>query len=94
MTGATFTISNPGSIGAVTAPAIINQPQVCILGIPAIVRRPWIVTFEDGAEGIAIRPIVRLALTFDHRAVDGAQATRFLVDLRQELESWTLKEYR
>jgi pyruvate/2-oxoglutarate dehydrogenase complex dihydrolipoamide acyltransferase (E2) component len=90
----TFTISNPGSVGAVSAPAIINQPQVAILGMPAIVRRPWVVRLSDGQETIAIRPIIRLALTFDHRAVDGAEATRCLVDVGRRLESWGADDYR
>ncbi len=90
----TFTISNPGSVGAVSAPAIINQPQVAILGMPTIVRRPWVVTLPDGQETIAIRPILRLALTFDHRAVDGADATRCLVDIRRRLEAWGVDDYR
>jgi len=90
----TFTISNPGSVGAVSAPAIINQPQVGILGMPTIVRRPWVVRLADGQETIAIRPIIRLALTFDHRAVDGADATRCLVDVGKHLESWQVGDYR
>jgi len=90
----TFTISNPGSVGAVSAPAIINQPQVAILGMPTIVRRPWVVLLPDGQETIAIRPILRLALTFDHRAVDGADATRCLVDVRRRLEAWGVDDYR
>lgn len=90
----TFTISNPGSVGAVSAPAIINQPQVGILGMPTIVRRPWVVQLADGQETIAIRPIIRLALTFDHRAVDGADATRCLVDVKKRLEAWQAGDYR
>jgi pyruvate dehydrogenase E2 component (dihydrolipoamide acetyltransferase) len=90
----TFTISNPGSVGAVSAPAIINQPQVAILGLPAIVRRPVVVTAPGGEEMIAIRPTARLALSFDHRAVDGADATRYLVAVSQRLESWTASAYR
>lgn len=89
----TFTISNPGSVGAVSAPAIINQPQVAILGTPVIVKRPWVVTMPDGNDGIAARPIMRLALTFDHRAVDGADATRFLVAVKQRLETWGAEAY-
>ena len=92
--GGTFTISNPGSVGAVSAPAIINQPQVGILGMPTIVRRPWVTRLADGQETIAIRPIIRLALTFDHRAVDGAEATRCLVDVRSRLEMWQVGDYR
>ncbi|GAC1322534.1 MAG: 2-oxoglutarate dehydrogenase, E2 component, dihydrolipoamide succinyltransferase [Mycobacteriales bacterium] len=90
----TFTLSNPGSVGAVSAPAIINQPQVAILGMPTIVRRPWVVRLSDGQETIGIRPIIRLALTFDHRAVDGAAATRFLADVGRRLESWEVGDSR
>jgi 2-oxoglutarate dehydrogenase E2 component (dihydrolipoamide succinyltransferase) len=89
----TFTISNPGSVGAVSAPAIINQPQVAILGVPVIVKRPWVVTSEDGVDAISIRPILRLALTFDHRAIDGAEATRFLVEVGSSLEAWEIGGY-
>ena len=89
----TFTISNPGSVGAVSAPAIINQPQVAILGVPVIQKRPWVVTTNEGVEAISILPILRLALTFDHRAIDGAEATRFLVDVRDRLESWHASAY-
>jgi pyruvate dehydrogenase E2 component (dihydrolipoamide acetyltransferase) len=93
LAGGTFTISNPGSVGAVSAPAIINQPQVAILGVPAIQRRPWVVTGPDGEEMVAIRPILRLAVTFDHRAVDGADATRFAVAVKDRLESWATEAY-
>lgn len=94
LVGGTFTLSNPGSVGAVSAPAIINQPQVAILGTPAIVKRPWVVTSADGEEAMAIRPIMKLALTFDHRAVDGADATRFVVAVKDRLESWDAAAYR
>jgi pyruvate/2-oxoglutarate dehydrogenase complex dihydrolipoamide acyltransferase (E2) component len=90
----TFTITNPGSVGAASAPAIINQPQVAILGVPKIARKPWVVALPDGQETIAIRPILRLALTFDHRAVDGAAATRCVVQIGTHLESWALQDYR
>jgi 2-oxoglutarate dehydrogenase E2 component (dihydrolipoamide succinyltransferase) len=93
LAGGTFTISNPGSVGAVSAPAIINQPQVAILGIPTIQRRPWVVTGPEGEEMIAIRSILRLAVTFDHRAVDGADATRFAVAVKDRLESWATEAY-
>ncbi|HZO05970.1 MAG TPA: 2-oxo acid dehydrogenase subunit E2 [Solirubrobacterales bacterium] len=89
LAGGTFTLSNPGSVGAVSAPAIINQPQVAILGVPTIQRRPWVVTGPDGTETVAIRPILRLAVTFDHRALDGADATRFAVAVKNRLEAWT-----
>ena len=89
----TFTISNPGSVGAVSALAIINQPQVAILGIPVIVKRPWVISTAEGADAIAIRPILRLALTFDHRAVDGAYATRYVVRVKDLLENWDASSY-
>lgn len=88
LAGGTFTLSNPGSVGAVSAPAIINQPQVAILGIPTIQRRPWVVADQQGTEAVAIRPILRLAVTFDHRALDGADATRFAVAVKAHLETW------
>jgi pyruvate dehydrogenase E2 component (dihydrolipoamide acetyltransferase) len=93
LAGGTFTISNPGSVGAVSAPAIINQPQVAILGVPTIQRRPWVVTGPEGEEMIAIRSILRLAVTFDHRAIDGADATRFAVAIKDRLESWQTEAY-
>jgi pyruvate dehydrogenase E2 component (dihydrolipoamide acetyltransferase) len=93
LAGGTFTLSNPGSVGAVSAPAIINQPQVAILGVPAIQRRPWVIADEQGNEAIAIRPILRLAVTFDHRAVDGADATRFAVSVKDHLEAWGPEAY-
>jgi pyruvate dehydrogenase E2 component (dihydrolipoyllysine-residue acetyltransferase) len=93
LAGGTFTLSNPGSVGAVSAPAIINQPQVAILGVPTIQRRPWVITDPLGNEAIAIRPILRLAVTFDHRALDGAAATRFAVTLKDQLEAWSPEAY-
>jgi 2-oxoglutarate dehydrogenase E2 component (dihydrolipoamide succinyltransferase) len=93
MRGGTFTISNPGSVGAVSAMAIINQPQVAILGTPAIVRRPAVITLPDGSEAVAVRPLMTLAVTFDHRAVDGAEATRFAVSIKQRLERWEESSY-
>ena len=68
--------------------AIINQPQVAILGTPAITRRPVAVADGRGGEAIAIRPMMTLALTFDHRAVDGAEATRCVVRIKDLLEGW------
>lgn len=93
LTAGTFTVSNPGSVGAVSAPAIINQPQVAILGMPAIVKRPWVLQTADGTDVIAPRPIMKLALTFDHRAVDGARATRYIVAVKELLESWNAPDY-
>jgi pyruvate dehydrogenase E2 component (dihydrolipoyllysine-residue acetyltransferase) len=93
MRAGTFTISNPGSLGGISAMAIINQPQVAILGTPAIVRRPAVVTDEHGEETIGIRPLMTLALTYDHRAVDGGEATRCVVRMKQLLESWDSASY-
>jgi 2-oxoglutarate dehydrogenase E2 component (dihydrolipoamide succinyltransferase) len=89
----TFTISNPGSVGGVSAMAIINQPQVGILGTPAMVRRPLVVTGADGGEAVAIRPVMTLALTFDHRVIDGAYATRCVVRIKEMLETWAAAAY-
>lgn len=85
--GATFTITNPGAAGAVFATPIINVPQVAILDLEAIVRRPVVVSDADGNESIAIRPMVNLILGWDHRAVDGIFAAQFLTALRKRLES-------
>ena len=93
MRAGTFTISNPGSLGAASAMAIINQPQVAILGTPAIIRRPVVVTDAHGGETIGIRSMMMLALTFDHRAIDGAEATRCVVRIRELLESWDAEAY-
>jgi pyruvate dehydrogenase E2 component (dihydrolipoamide acetyltransferase) len=89
----TFTISNPGSVGGVSAMAIINQPQVGILGTPAMVRRPLVVTGADGGEAVAIRPVMTLALTFDHRVIDGAYATRCVVRIKEMVETWAAAAY-
>ena len=89
----TFTVSNPGSVGGISGMAIINQPQVGILGTPAIVRRPVVVTDEHGEEAIAIRPVMRLALTYDHRVIDGAYATRCVVRMKHFLETWEASIY-
>ncbi len=84
--GGTFTITNTGSRGALFDTPIVNQPQVAILGLGAIVKRPMVVRGEDGGETIAIRSMVYLALSYDHRVVDGADAARFLVTLKERLE--------
>ena len=84
--GGTFTITNTGSRGALFDTPIINQPQVAILGIGAVVKRPMVVKSEDGGETIAIRSMVYLALSYDHRIVDGADAARFLTTLKERLE--------
>ena len=87
LSGGTFTLTNTGSRGALFDTPIINQPQVAILGTGAIVRRPVVVTDETGADSIAIRSMVALALTYDHRLVDGADAARFLTALKNRLET-------
>jgi 2-oxoglutarate dehydrogenase E2 component (dihydrolipoamide succinyltransferase) len=84
--GGTFTLTNTGSRGALFDTPIINQPQVAILGLGAVVKRPMVVMGEDGGETIAIRSMVYLGLSYDHRVVDGADAARFLVTLKERLE--------
>jgi pyruvate/2-oxoglutarate dehydrogenase complex dihydrolipoamide acyltransferase (E2) component len=85
--GGTFTITNPGQFGAVLATPIINQPQVGILDLEAIVKRPVVIT-EDGSDAIAIRPMTYLCMSWDHRALDGAVAARFLAQIKETLEGW------
>ena len=84
--GGTFTITNTGSRGALFDTPIINQPQVAILGLGSVVKRPVVMKGPDGGETIAIRSMVYLALSYDHRIVDGADAARFLVTLKERLE--------
>jgi pyruvate/2-oxoglutarate dehydrogenase complex dihydrolipoamide acyltransferase (E2) component len=84
--GGTFTITNPGQFGAVLATPIINQPQVAILDLEAVVKRP--VVIDDESEAIAVRPMTNLCMSWDHRALDGAEAARFLSDVRARLEGW------
>ena len=83
--GGTFTITNPGQFGAVLATPIINQPQVAILDLEAIVKRPVVIT-ENGSDAIAIRPMSYLCMSWDHRALDGAVAARFLAQIKETLE--------
>lgn len=89
LSGGTFTLTNTGSRGALFDTPIINQPQVAILGLGAIVKRPVVVTDSEGRDSIAVRHMVYLSLTYDHRLVDGADAARFLVALKSRLESGT-----
>ena len=81
--GGTFTVTNLGAVGALMSTAIIQQPQVAILDIPAVVKR--VVVMDDA---IAIRPTTVLGLGWDHRALDGVQAAQFLATLRDTLENW------
>jgi pyruvate dehydrogenase E2 component (dihydrolipoamide acetyltransferase) len=91
--GGTFTITNPGGYGTFHGTPVISQPQAAILGTYAVVKRPWVVQDELGEDVIAIRPIMNLTLTYDHRLVDGALAGRFLRDLRKKLERWDESAY-
>jgi 2-oxoglutarate dehydrogenase E2 component (dihydrolipoamide succinyltransferase) len=91
--GGTFTITNPGGYGTFHGTPVISQPQAAILGTYAVVKRPWVVQDELGEDVIAIRPIMNLTLTYDHRLVDGALAGRFLRDLREKLQTWEESAY-
>ena len=91
--GGTFTITNPGGYGTFHGTPVISQPQAGILGTYAVVKRPWVIQDDMGEDVIAIRPIMNLTLTYDHRLVDGALAGRFLRDLRQKLETWDESAY-
>ena len=86
MSGGTFTITNPGPYGTLMTGAVINQPQVAILSTDGVTRKPVVVTGPDGSEAIAIHSVGLVALTFDHRAVDGAYAARFLARLASVLQ--------
>src|SRR6201999_3253898 len=82
--GGTFTITTPGRYGALIATPIINQPQVAILDLEAVVKRPVVV----GGDSIAIRPMTYLCMSWDHRALDGALAAQFLGSVKAHLEGW------
>jgi 2-oxoglutarate dehydrogenase dihydrolipoamide succinyltransferase (E2 component) len=86
--GGTFTITNPGGYGTFHGTPVISQPQSGILGTYALVKRPWVVQDSLGKDVIAIRPLMNITLTYDHRLVDGAYAGRFLKELRERLEDW------
>jgi pyruvate/2-oxoglutarate dehydrogenase complex dihydrolipoamide acyltransferase (E2) component len=88
--GGTFTITNPGGYGSILATPVINQPQVAILDTEAIVKRPVVVTDELGNDSIAIRSMMYLCMSWDHRALDGALAARYLSSLRKKLETWPI----
>jgi pyruvate dehydrogenase E2 component (dihydrolipoamide acetyltransferase) len=91
--GGSFTITNPGGYGTFHGTPVISQPQVGILGTYALVKRPWVVTDANGADALAIRSIMNITLTYDHRLVDGAYAGRFLRDLRERLQGWGESDY-
>jgi pyruvate/2-oxoglutarate dehydrogenase complex dihydrolipoamide acyltransferase (E2) component len=84
--GATFTLTNPGQFGALIATPVIATPQVAILDIEAVVKRPIVIAHADGTDAIAIRPMVNLCMSWDHRALDGAYAAQFLNALRGRIE--------
>jgi len=84
----TFTITNPGVFGSYAGTPIINQPQVAILGVGAVERRPRVMTLEDGTEVVVPRTMTMLSISYDHRIVDGADADRFMSDLKKELEAF------
>jgi 2-oxoglutarate dehydrogenase E2 component (dihydrolipoamide succinyltransferase) len=88
LSGGTFTITNPGAFGAVLATPIINQPQVAILDLEAVVKRPIVASDPDAGDSIAIRPMAYLCMSWDHRALDGALAARFLSTLKRRIEGW------
>jgi 2-oxoglutarate dehydrogenase E2 component (dihydrolipoamide succinyltransferase) len=91
--GGTFTITNPGGYGTFHGTPVISQPQAAILGTYAVVKRPWVVQDDLGQDVIAIRPLMNLTLTYDHRLIDGALAGRFLRAMREKLESWGESDY-
>jgi pyruvate/2-oxoglutarate dehydrogenase complex dihydrolipoamide acyltransferase (E2) component len=85
----TFTITNPGQYGSIMATPIINQPEVGILDLEAVIKRPVVVTDAAGNDAIAIRPMTILGLSWDHRALDGVIAAQFLAAVKRHLEAWT-----
>jgi len=89
ISGGTFTITNPGVYGDVFGLPIINQPQVAIQGIGAIVKRPVVITAPDGTDSIAVRQMMFSSLSFDHRIIDGATADQFMSLVKKELETST-----
>ena len=91
--GGSFTITNPGGWGAIMGTPIISQPQVAILDVEALVKRPVVVTDEHGNDSIAIRSMMNLCLSYDHRLVDGAYAAQFMKELREKLEGWGEDDY-
>jgi 2-oxoglutarate dehydrogenase E2 component (dihydrolipoamide succinyltransferase) len=84
--GGTFTVTNPGVFGSLFGTPIINQPQVAIMGIGTIEKRPIVMQDEDGADTIAIRTMSYFGITYDHRLVDGADADHFMNDVKKVLE--------
>jgi 2-oxoglutarate dehydrogenase E2 component (dihydrolipoamide succinyltransferase) len=94
LSGATFTITNLGGFGTFGGTPIINTPQVAILGMYAMVKRPVVVRDSDGNDGIGIRPMMNLSMSYDHRLIDGATAGTFLHGVRSFLENWNDETHR
>jgi len=86
--GGTFTITNPGTFGAMFGLPIINQPQLAIMGVGGIVKQPVVLTDKDGADSIAIRSMVHLSIGYDHRVIDGAVADQFMAEVKSFLQNW------
>lgn len=91
--GGTFTLTNPGIFGAIHGTPVINQPQVAILDTEAIVKRPVVLTDADGNDVIAIRSMMNLCLSYDHRLIDGAYAVQFLAHLKNNLQVWDYSQF-
>ena len=87
LSGSTFTVTNTGSGGALFDTPVLNMPETAIMGVGTIVKRPVVMKGDDGADVIAIRSMVYLSLSYDHRLVDGADASRFLMDVKKRLEA-------
>ena len=88
MQGGTFTITNPGIFGAEFGLPIINQPQLAIMGVGGISKKPVVVTDKDGNDSIAIRSRMHLSIGYDHRVIDGAVADQFMAEVKKFLENW------
>jgi 2-oxoisovalerate dehydrogenase E2 component (dihydrolipoyl transacylase) len=86
--GGAFTLNNTGSLGSVLGGAIINHPQAAIVTTESIVKRPVVISGPDG-DAIAIRSMMNICLSFDHRIIDGAEASGFMQSFKRELEAWT-----
>ena len=86
LSGSTFTITNTGSGGALFDTPVLNSPETAIMGVGTIVKRPMVVKTADGSESVAIRSMVYLSLSYDHRLVDGGDAARYLMEVKKRLE--------
>ena len=93
MTGGSFTITNPGGFGALIGTPILPVGTTAIIDVEAIMKRPVVITDEQGNDAIGIRSMMYLPMTYDHRLVDGAYAAQFLRDLKRNLETWPIDAY-